>query len=151
MTFHPHCCHETMGWHRFCSFKRVGTEPKKGKKKYPYGNKRGKEHFPEDTEKANIQKWLSMGSRWRPKETSAWWHLKYGVDRNHGREATWASLYKSSLFSKSLSNEQKNIKAEGKYSIFDGKYGKMPSICQKHQGWGTMLNEGNVEFLTNLF
>lgn len=87
-----------------------------------------------------------MGSRWRLKETSAWWHLKYGVDKNHGWEATWASLYKSSLFSKSLSNEQKNIKTEGKCSIFDGKYEKMPSICQKPQWDNVRWNQWGIPY-----
>lgn len=33
ITLHPHCCHQTLDWYRFCPFKRVGTEPKKGRKK----------------------------------------------------------------------------------------------------------------------
>lgn len=83
-----------------------------------------------------------MRSRWGLTETSAWWHLKYGVDRNHGWKATWASVYKSSLFSKSPSNEQKNIKTEGKFSIFDGNMGGCHA-CARNMKDRTMLKEGN--------
>lgn len=88
---------------------------------------------------ANIWKWLFIRSRWKLKETSAWWHLKYGVDRSHGWEETWASVSKSSFSFPNTIKCTKNLQKQmGNLVFFDGKYGRMPSICQKHQGWNNI-------------
>lgn len=46
------------------------------------------------------------------------------------------------LFSKSPSNEQKNIKTEGRFSIFDENYGRTPPICQKLPRMGQCQMQG---------
>lgn len=122
MTLHPHCYHQTLDWYRLCPFKRMASESKKEKNSMIT---KGKENISLKTKrkKANIWKWLFMRSRWRLKETSAWWHLKYGLDGNHGWEAPRASVYKSSL---SFPDHHQMNKR---------KYGRLLFIGQKNQEW----------------